>query len=168
MKLLLWLDLVLKVGAFLLNMFCLGARSPHLILRRARFAFFHEVVQDFRQWRKSNNFTKPIVFVLGARGLQSYDDSSGAGFLPSTVRNWSVKPQTEACDVGGEANERKVANKHCTVTSVLYSVWGTQPDAAPVFGGRSSKRPVNAQSTLQSTLPKCGRPIISAMGLPFE
>ena len=173
--------LLINQGPFLLNMFCQGAgqpcllvvsipvchtscglprwteeilhhrrqschlhsRPPHLILRRARPAFFREVVQDFRQWCKTKTNIK-----LGARGLQSYDDSSGAGLLPSTA-----SLESEASDVGGEANERKVANKHCTVSTVLYSVWGRHGAWVRwAVQSVSSQRSVSAQSALQSTL----------------
>ena len=85
---------------------CLHSRSPHLILRRVRLLFFREV-QDFRQWCKSKALllSKPT---LDWKSCSTYDDSNGA---ECSVNYWEVKPQTEVCNVGGEVNEAKVANK---------------------------------------------------------
>ena len=51
--------------------------------------------------------------------------------------------------------EARLADKHCTVIKRLVFGWREQPNAAPGFGGRSIQRPINAQATLRSTLPKC-------------
>ena len=107
----------------------LHPRSLHLILRRARPAFFQEVMQDFRQWCKSKTNIK-----LGARGLMLEERprrgrlrTNIAWFQPSCVRYGEDSQTRRLGSVGGPVS----------VQSTL------------------SQRSVNAQSTLQSTLPKC-------------